>query len=311
MHADQAATPAPHRLTDVLRIDGITKVYPTGRVALSDVTLEVNHGVLGLLGPNGAGKSTLMAILATELGFEAGKVTLDGLDLTSKPGPWRAKLGYMPQSFDIAPQLNGREFMARTAILSGHSPRSLRDRIDGLLKRVRLEQAASREAAQYSRGMKQRLAVATTFLCDPSLVLLDEPTSGLDPEERIVFRELLMEFATQRVVILSTHVVADVERCCSQIAVLHLGRVLFFGSPSRLIESMNTTVWETPAEMEIVEEWSRGRRLVSLRNHDGRPWARVLSEEKPTTDATPCEAGLEDAYLDLLFSTAPASGVPA
>jgi ABC-type multidrug transport system ATPase subunit len=303
--------PARHRRSDVLQVNNLTKVYPTGRVALSDFTLQASNGVLGLLGPNGAGKSTLLAILAAELGFEAGSVCLGNLDLLRNPSAWRASLGYMPQSFDIAPQLTGREFLARTALLSGIAPRTLAPRISELLGRVRLADAANREAASYSRGMKQRLAVAATFLCDPSLVLLDEPTSGLDPEERIVFRELLAESSHDRVVILSTHVVADVERCCAHIAIINAGRLCFAGPPSQLIAAMTTRVWETTAEMNIIEEWSRTRRLVSLRSRDDKPYARLLSTTQPTPEAVDVEATLEDAYLDLLAAAPAASRMTA
>jgi ABC-2 type transport system ATP-binding protein len=295
----------------MLSIARVTKVYPTGRIALSDFSLEVDHGVLGLLGPNGAGKSTLMAILAGELGFESGRVTLDGCDVARQPDLWRSRMGYMPQAFDFAPQLTGREVLTRTAALSGFAPGSLRQRIDHLLTRVRLSDAANRDAAQFSRGMKQRLAVAATFLCDPSLVLLDEPTSGLDPEERIVFRELLAELSAQRTVILSTHVVADVERCCSKVAVINTGRLLFLGPPSKLIETMRARVWETTAEVEVVEDWARARRLVSLRDHAGKPLARVLSHEPPTDNAQAVVPSLEDAYLDLLSTAPSAQEVPA
>jgi ABC-type multidrug transport system ATPase subunit len=303
--------PARHRRSDVLQVKDLTKVYPTGRVALSDFTLAASTGVLGLLGPNGAGKSTLLAILAAELGFEAGSVSLDGLDLMRNTSAWRGKLGYMPQSFDIAPQLTGKEFLVRTALLSGIRPRTLAPRISELLGRVRLLDAANREAASYSRGMKQRLAVAATFLCDPTLVLLDEPTSGLDPEERIVFRELLAESSHDRVVILSTHVVADVERCCAQIAIINAGKLCFAGSPSRLIASMTTRVWEAHAQMDVIEEWSRSRRLVSLRSRDDKPYARIIASSQPTPDAVPVEATLEDAYLDLLGTAPVASRMTA
>ncbi len=295
----------------MLHIESVTKVYPTGRVALSDLSLEVGNGVLGLLGPNGAGKSTLMGILAAELGFEAGRITLDDIDLRRAPGAWRARLGYMPQSFDLTPQLSGREFLERTAMMSGYSARAMRERIGEMLKRVRLHDAAQRDAADYSRGMKQRLAVAATFLCEPALVLLDEPTSGLDPEERIVFRELLTEFSPRRVVILSTHVVADVERCCSQVAIINAGRLLFMGPPSRLIETMKSGVWETAAQTDVIEEWSCSRRLVSLRNREGSPWARVLALDPPSPTAVKCQAGLEDAYLDLLSTVETVAEIPA
>jgi ABC-type multidrug transport system ATPase subunit len=283
-----------------LHVRDVTKVYPTLRRALDGVSLDIGPGVFGLLGPNGAGKSTLMAILAGELGFESGRVLLDRTDAVRHPVAWRRRLGYMPQTFDFVPHVTGRDYLRQCALLSGFSPRSLRARIDELLERVNLAGAATRDCATYSRGMKQRLAVAATLLCEPELVLLDEPTSGLDPQERVFFRELLASMSENRVVILSTHIVADVERCCGRIGVIARGALRFEGPPSDLVSAVAGKVWEVTLPDEEIDHWVESNRVVSLREEHGNAIARVVSDSAPNAGATPVDAHLEDAYMHLL-----------
>lgn len=284
----------------LLRIDRVTKVYPNLLRALDALSLEIPPGVFGLLGPNGAGKSTLMGILSGELGFESGRVDLGGIDVQTRPGAWRRNIAFMPQLLDFAPHQTGREFLRESALLAGLSPRRLRPRIDQLLERTRLVEAAGRAASGYSRGMKQRLAFAASLLADPRLLLLDEPTSGLDPEERVFFRELLAENARDRVIILSTHIVADVERCCPRIGVLAKGRLLFQGAPGELVRRVDGRVWESVLEPGDVDAWVEGGRLVALRNRDGQPVARLVADQAPVLGAVTVPARLEDAYMHLM-----------
>ncbi len=296
-----------HRLV----IRSLAKIYPTLSRALDDLDLEIGEGVFGLLGPNGAGKSTLMSILSGELDFESGSVSLDGTDIRRHPVAWRRGLGLMPQHFDFPPHMTGREFMRQSALMSGFSPRGLSARIGELLARVHLEDAAERDAASYSRGMKQRLAAAAAFLCEPVLVLLDEPTSGLDPEERVFFRELLADFSRDRIVMLSTHIVPDVERCCDELAVIQRGALLFQGSPSELVRRAENRVWEMPATQGDHAALA-GHGLVGLHRRGDELVARVLAEKKPVPEAVSVSPGLEDAYMDLVGETiAEQSGVTA
>ncbi len=291
-------TPEPR-----LEISGVTKVYPNLRRALDDVALTIGEGVFGLLGPNGAGKSSLMEILSGGLDFERGRVTIGGkIDLVRDAPLWRRNLGYMPQSFDFPHNVTGREVLEEAAVMSGLSPRRLKPRIDVLLERVNLAAAASRHAAGYSRGMKQRLAIAMALLADPVLLLLDEPTAGLDPEERVFFRELLASTSKGRVVILSTHIVSDIERCCSRIGVIVKGRVLFEGAPSALTGKLAARTWEMPVTPQQIDEWVRSRRLVALHERGNGAVARLLSAEKPGESAIPVEATLEDAYVEAIGS---------
>jgi ABC-2 type transport system ATP-binding protein len=291
-------------LTPTLALEGITKVYPNLRRALDDVTISIGTGVFGLLGPNGAGKSTLMEILSGGLAFERGRAVLGGeIDLDRHAPEWRRHLGYMPQSFDFVPNMTGREVLEESALLLGLSPSRTRERMDALLERVNLEWAAGRDAAGYSRGMKQRLAIAMAILGDPLLLLLDEPTAGLDPEERVFFRELLAEVADTRVVILSSHIVTDIERCCSRVGVIVKGRLLFDGAPSALTASLSQRVWEMPVTTAQIDPLVRSRRLVALTEREARAYARVLSEDAPSPDAVRVDATLEDAYMEALSAT--------
>lgn len=297
-------SPSLNSLPPTLVLEGITKIYPNLRRALDEITISIGTGVFGLLGPNGAGKSSLMEILSGGLAFESGRAILGGkIDLDRHAPEWRRHLGYMPQSFDFVPNMTGREVLEESALLLGLSPARTRDRMDALLERVNLSWAANRDAAGYSRGMKQRLAIAMAILGDPLLLLLDEPTAGLDPEERVFFRELLAEVADTRVVILSSHIVSDIERCCSRVGVIVKGRMLFDGAPSALTASLSQRVWEMPVTTAEIDPLVRSRRLVALTEREARAYARVLSEDAPSPDAVRVEATLEDAYMEALSAT--------
>ena len=210
----------------MLSIRSLGKRYPGGTVGLSDFSLEVGEGVLGLLGPNGAGKSTLMAILATVTRPTSGTFFWEGKDAVADPLPLRRRLGYLPQDFGVYERLTAREFLLYLGRLKGLSGAELSRRVQQLLELTNLHGAANRRLGGYSGGMRQRVGIAQALLGDPKLVIVDEPTVGLDPEERVRFRNLLSEIAQNRVVILSTHIVSDVEAVASQIAVIRQGRLV-------------------------------------------------------------------------------------
>jgi ABC-2 type transport system ATP-binding protein len=214
----------------LLEIEDVGKQYPRGVTALSDVSLSLGPGVLGLLGPNGAGKSTLMRIVATVSRPTSGRVRWEGADLAVEPDRLRATLGYLPQDFGVYPNLSAIEFLEFMAAAKGLDRARTRPRIDQLLELVNLVDSRKRPIGGFSGGMRQRLGIAQALLNDPRLVIVDEPTAGLDPEERVRFRNLLSELAQDRVVILSTHIVSDVEAAATAIALLAKGRLLFFGS---------------------------------------------------------------------------------
>jgi len=218
-----------------LVVTDLRKDYPRKPRALDGLSITLAPGVLGLLGPNGAGKSTLMRILATVAKPTSGGATWNGVDIVSRPNAIREVLGYLPQDFGIYPNLNAEEFLSYLAAVRGLPATAARKRIDELLVLVNLVEARKRPLSGFSGGMRQRLGIAQALLNDPRLLIVDEPTVGLDPEERVRFRQLLEELSGERIVILSTHIVPDVEAIASDIAIVAAGRLLARGTPAELM----------------------------------------------------------------------------
>jgi ABC-type multidrug transport system ATPase subunit len=281
-----------------LTIEGVGKTYKGGAAALSDFQLELGPGVLGLLGPNGAGKSTLMRILATITRPTAGRVLWNGEDAVASPGGLRAVLGYLPQDFGVYPNLSAFEFLEYLAAVKNVPSALARRRIPELLELVNLTEAARRPLGGYSGGMKQRVGIAQALLNDPRLLIVDEPTVGLDPEERVRFRNLLSDLSGERIVILSTHIVSDVEAVATEIAVLDHGRLVAHASPEQLLSSVEGRVWEWVVPSADLAEAKR-RWLVSgtVRRSDG-VHLRAVADTPPDARAVPAVPSLEDAYLD-------------
>lgn len=226
-----------------LSIEHVGKTY-RGRVrGLDGFSLELGPGVLGLLGPNGAGKSTLMRILATITRPTDGRVTWNGVDIVAKPNVLRAELGFLPQDFGIYPNLNAREFLEYIAAAKGIEGRAAKKRIDELLALVNLTDVQRRPLGGFSGGMRQRVGIAQALLNDPKLLIVDEPTAGLDPEERVRFRNLLSDLSGERVVILSTHIVSDVEATATHIALIDKGRMVVAAAPEELLRTVEGRVW--------------------------------------------------------------------
>jgi ABC-2 type transport system ATP-binding protein len=242
-----------------LNVQDLRKDYPGKPKALDGLTIELHPGVLGLLGPNGAGKSTLMRILATVTRPTAGRAAWNGDDIVSHPNAVREVLGYLPQDFGVYPNLNAVEFLRYLAAVRGLPAAAARKRIDELLVFVNLVDARKRPLGGYSGGMRQRIGIAQALLNDPKLLIVDEPTVGLDPEERVRFRSLVEELSGERIVILSTHIVPDVEAVASDIAIIAEGRLLARGTPDAL--------------------------------------ARIASERGMTASGEKSRSPLEDAYL--------------
>jgi len=280
-----------------LSIAGVGKQYRRDFWGLRDFSLELGSGVLGLLGPNGAGKSTLMRILATITQATEGKVTWNGTDIAKRPDELRQVLGYLPQDFGVYPNLNALEFLEYLAAIKGLDGRSARRRIDELLQLVNLVDAAKRPLGGYSGGMKQRVGIAQALLNDPQLLIVDEPTAGLDPEERVRFRSLLTELSGERVVILSTHIVSDVEATATSIAIISKGHLVTHDLPEKILQTVEGKVWTwiiASSELPAIKQ----RYLISgtARRSDG-VHVRVVSEQPPNSHAEPVPATLEDAYL--------------
>jgi len=280
-----------------LIIKGVSKKYRRDFWGLRDFSLELGTGVLGLLGPNGAGKSTLMRILATITDATEGTVTWNGVDIARKPNELRQALGYLPQDFGVYPNLNAREFLEYMAAIKGLDGKSAKRRIDELLQLVNLMEAAKRPLGSYSGGMRQRVGIAQALLNDPQLLIVDEPTAGLDPEERVRFRSLIAELSGEHIVILSTHIVSDVEAAATSIAIIHKGHLVIYAWPEQILQSVEGKVWEwciSSQEQPAIRE----KFLVTstARRSDG-VHVRAISETQPNPDANPVQGTLEDAYL--------------
>jgi ABC-2 type transport system ATP-binding protein len=283
--------------TLALSIQGVSKQYKTKNWGLRDFTLELGPGVLGLLGPNGAGKSTLMRILATITKATTGTVIWNGTNIAKAPDDLRAVLGYLPQDFGVYPNLNAVEFLEYMAAIKGLDGKAARKRIDELLQVVNLIEARKRPLGGFSGGMKQRVGIAQALLNDPQMLIVDEPTAGLDPEERVRFRNLLSDLSGERIVILSTHIVSDVEATASDIALIDKGRLLTHAAPEALLGSVAGRVWEwtvPSAELQAV----RQKHLVSSTVRTGEGVRlRIVGESAPAAEAYTVPPTLEDAYL--------------
>jgi ABC-2 type transport system ATP-binding protein len=290
-----ATYPAVQTRSLGLAIAGVSKQYTKTAWGLRDFTLELGPGVLGLLGPNGAGKSTLMRILATITKPTAGTVAWNGIDIARSPDDLRAVLGYLPQDFGVYPHLTAPEFLAYLAAIKGLSSKAARTRIDELLQLVNLTEARKRPLGGYSGGMKQRVGIAQALLNDPELLIVDEPTVGLDPEERVRFRNLLSDLSGERIVILSTHIVSDVEATASAIAIIDQGRLLMHATPESLLHAVTGRVWEWIVPSTDLQA-ARQQYLVSgtVRTAAGVR-LRVVAEAAPAPDAQPATPTLEDA----------------
>ncbi|WJH35878.1 ABC transporter ATP-binding protein [Paenibacillus sp. CC-CFT747] len=283
----------------MIQLHQLSKSYKTNEWALRKLDLTIGKGMFGLLGPNGAGKTTLMRILATLMRPTEGTGTVNGRPLT-KPEEIREIVGYLPQYFQIYPQLTGREFLEYAAVMKGIGDRGERKRqIAGLLDKVNLTDKANRKIKSYSGGMKQRLGIAQALLGSPEVIIVDEPTAGLDPEERVRFRHLLGELSLQRIVILSTHIVADIESSCQQAAVLSRGSLRFCGSLEELQAHGENRVWE----MTVSEREFAGLSplpIVASRRTGSGIHCRIISPEAPAADAVTVPPTLEDGYLALI-----------
>ncbi len=280
-----------------LSIRGVGKQYRRDFWGLRDFTLEMTSGVLGLLGPNGAGKSTLMRILATITSPSRGQVCWNDIDITKDPNPLREVLGYLPQDFGVYPNLSAVEFLEYIAAMKGLERRTARQRIEELLALTNLAGVARRPLGGYSGGMKQRVGIAQALLNDPQLLIVDEPTAGLDPEERVRFRGLLADISSARIIILSTHIVSDVEATATEIAILNRGCLVVHDLPEHILQPVEGQVWEwvvPSGALAGIQE----RAIISstLRRSDG-VLVRVVAQRCPSDDAQPVAARLEDAYL--------------
>jgi len=284
----------------MIEIRGLKKVYADGHVTLRGIDLDVGDGMLGLLGPNGAGKTTFLSLLVLAREPSAGSRIYDGLDAarSGNRAAIRKMIGYLPQDFEPIRHLTGFEYLVHCARLRGVGMRlrEIERRARELLDAVFLTHAANRRSGEYSGGMRRRLGIAQALIHSPSLIVVDEPTAGLDPEERIRFRNLITDAADETAVLLSTHIVEDIEATCPRIAVIAAGGLLFDGPPSDLLERVVGKLWEIPAASEVPPESVPVARRLS---ETGEPLVVVYSQ-RPPGGARAREATLEEAYSSFL-----------
>jgi ABC-type multidrug transport system ATPase subunit len=288
-----------------LEIRQVSKNYSGKKLALNNVTLTLETGIHGLLGANGAGKSTLMNILATLTRPSSGSVLWNGVDIAKNPDILRRVLGYLPQDFGVYPNLTALEFLDYLAAVKGLEHRSARRRIDQLLTLLNLDTVRNRAIGGFSGGMKQRVGIAQALLNDPQLLIVDEPTAGLDPEERVRFRNLLSELPGERIVILSTHIVSDVEATASHIALIADGLLLTHSTPDALVASAQGQVWEALVPAAQLNQLRQNYTLSETIRQGDQVKVRLLSPQQPrdlASQAAPATATLEDAYLIAMSS---------
>jgi len=281
----------------VLDIRSVSKRFKPGNYGVRDLTLSVDGGVLGLLGPNGAGKTTLMQMVATIMRPTSGTIHFQNEDVLANPEALRRRLGYLPQDFGVYGSLTAVEFLTYLARLKGEASRA---KSAEMLEMVNLHEFADRQLQGFSGGMRQRLGIAQALIGDPDLVIVDEPTAGLDPAERVRFRNLLAELAAGKLVILSTHIVSDIESSAAQIAVIHEGSLVRLDTPEGLLRAAAGQVWRAVVPSADFESL-RGRFTVSraARRADG-VHLRLVHPAQPFAGAEPVSPNLEDAYLSLI-----------
>ncbi|MCU4743245.1 ABC transporter ATP-binding protein [Halobacteria archaeon AArc-m2/3/4] len=282
----------------VLRLDSVGKRYSEDVWGVEDIDLELEAGIHGLLGPNGAGKSTLMRILTTVSKPTTGTVYWNGTDITESPTVVRNVLGYLPQDFGVYPDLTAREFLEYIAALRGLNRETATARIDELLALTDLQHVQDRALRTFSGGMRQRVGIAQALVNDPELLVVDEPTVGLDPETRVRVRNLLSSVAKDRVVLLSTHIVPDIEATSNNVALLADGELLTHTDPESLVEATAGNVYEYLAQREHLDEIRRQYQVSSTVQQANGVRVRVVATERPAPDAESVTPTLEDAYLD-------------
>lgn len=280
-----------------LKMSNLTKEF-RDMTAVKNVSYTMTTGVYGLLGVNGAGKTSLMRMLCTLLKPTGGSITWDGEDIFEMDGKYRKILGYLPQDFGYYPDFTVYDYLMYIASIKGVRPAAARQRIKLLLDQVGMKKAAKRKMKKLSGGMKRRIGIAQAMLGDPKILILDEPTAGLDPNERIRFRNLISELAGERLVLLSTHIVSDIEYIANEILLMQGGEIKASGTAEELLSAMPEEVWSLEVEKKEIERYMRNYKVSNVKTIPGGAVLRLISSEKPSSRAVREEATLEDLFLD-------------
>lgn len=284
-----------------LEIRNLSKTYPNGVKALNDISITIENGMFGLLGPNGAGKSSLMRTIAMLQAAESGKILFNGLEVSHSPEKIRSVLGYLPQEFGVYPGISAWELMHYMAVLKGIGSRSERTKqIDQLLHQTNLFQHRKKAVSSFSGGMRQRFGIAQALLGNPKLIIVDEPTAGLDPEERNRFLNLLAEIGEHVIVILSTHLVDDVQELCTQMAILNQGKILVQGNPQTLTDSLQGQIWAKKIDKAELPRYQSEFNIISSKLIAGKTKIHIQAENCPSLDFESVNPGLEDYYFSAI-----------
>ncbi|MFG6340260.1 MAG: ABC transporter ATP-binding protein [Lachnospiraceae bacterium] len=266
--------------------------------AVNDVSLQITPGVWGLLGANGAGKTTLMRMIAGIMNPSSGEIRYDGIPIRELKERYRDVFGYLPQEFGFYPEFTVKDYLEYVAVLKGLTDRDSRRRINELLEQMTLTHVRNKKINKLSGGMKRRVGIAQALLNEPEILILDEPTSGLDPGERVRFRNLLSEFAHDRIVLISTHIVSDVEYIATQNAVMKGGKLIAQGTTAELVTLVEGKVWTARIPMNRLPEYEQKLQIVNIRNEEnGHISVRYLADAPHTEDSEPAAPHLEDLYL--------------
>lgn len=279
-----------------LRAECLTKQYGT-KIAVDRLDLTLKPGVYGLLGANGAGKTTLMRMICDIQRPTAGIITYDGQMIGEMEEQYRCRLGYLPQNFGYYPEFTAYKFLLYMASLKGLGKKPAISKSLELLETVGLYEVKHKKIKTYSGGMRQRLGIAQAMLNDPEILILDEPTAGLDPKERVRFRNLISSFSKDKIVLLSTHIVSDIEYIANEILVMKAGKILHKGEPETITDEIRGFVWECTVPARDADAWNAHFTIGNLRNEGDYVVLRVISEKKPSETAVPVSPVLEDLYL--------------
>lgn len=279
-----------------LKITSLTKRFDSFN-AVEDMNITMTNGVYGLLGVNGAGKTTLMRMLCTLLKPTSGEITCNGHDVFEMDGEYRKLLGYLPQDFGYYPEFTVEDYLLYIASIKGIRPAVAKKRVKELIAKVGLQKAARKKMKKLSGGMKRRAGIAQAVLNDPKILILDEPTAGLDPNERVRFRNLISELAEERLVLLSTHIVSDVEYIANEILLMKDGHLVHRGTAEELIESMTENVWKCYVDKKDVPHFMNRYKISNMKAEAHGVELRIISEECPFDDAVKEDANLEDVFL--------------
>lgn len=285
-----------------LKIQQLTKSYQNGVKALDEVNLNISNGMFGLLGPNGAGKSSFMRTLATLQLPDSGQIFFDGHDVLQNPQEMRNKLGYLPQDFGVYPKISAVDLLTHLAVLKGLQNKGERkEQVMSLLQQTNLFEVRKRSVSTFSGGMRQRFGIAQALLGNPQLIIVDEPTAGLDPQERNRFHDLLSEIGTERVVILSTHIVEDVNDLCSEMAVMANGKLILQGKPAGLTEKIKDKIWCKAIAKSELSQYSARFNVISTKIIAGKFHVFILADQFPESGFEAVQPSLEEVYFAALF----------